>query len=158
MRRAPAAPFVGADRHPLRVPCYDLGLVYHLTREPIDVAGVLSAMQDPACGGLAFFLGMVRDHSRGQRVLKLHYEAFEEMAVAEMKRIGEGVLREVDVAKIAVVHRVGELAIGDVAVITAAASPHRSEAFRACQLLINRVKQDVPIWKKEFFPDSATWV
>lgn len=132
--------------------------MYRLTRESIDVSGVLASLQDPACGGLAFFLGTVRNHANGRKVLRLHYEAFEAMAVREMERIGKGVLQEVEVTKIAVVHRLGDLEIGDVAVITAAASAHRSEAFRACQLLINRVKQDVPIWKKEFFEDAATWV
>ena len=132
--------------------------MYQLTREPIDVAGVLETLEDPACGGLAVFLGTVRNHSGGQRVLRLLYEAYDRMALAEMERIGESVMREVQVSKVVIIHRIGELQIGDVAVITAAAAPHRSEAFRACQLLINRVKQDVPIWKKEFFEATAAWV
>lgn len=132
--------------------------MFQLVRAPIDVPAVLAALQDPACGGLSFFLGIVRNHAQGKAVDRLFYEAYEPMALSEMEKIGAHARREFSVAHVAIVHRLGTLEIGDVAVVTAAAAPHRSEAFRACQFLIDRVKQDVPIWKKEFLPESSVWV
>jgi molybdopterin synthase catalytic subunit len=132
--------------------------MFQLVRSPIAVSSVLEAISDPACGGLTFFLGTVRNHAQGKDVTRLHYEAYEVMALSEMAKIGELARREFAVAHVAIVHRLGTLEIGDVAVLTAASAPHRIEAFRACQFLIDRVKQDVPIWKKEFFTESAQWV
>lgn len=132
--------------------------MFLLTRDPIQVPAILDAMADPACGGFVFFLGTVRNHSEDRPVQRLHYEAYEQMAVAEMAKIGELARREFTISRTAIVHRLGTLEIGDIAVATAVAAAHRSEAFRACRFLIDRVKQDVPIWKKEFFADSAVWV
>ncbi|MFN7974181.1 MAG: molybdenum cofactor biosynthesis protein MoaE [Acidobacteriota bacterium] len=132
--------------------------MFQLVTKPIDVEAVLRAVGDPTCGGLAFFLGTVRNHDQGKRVLRLHYEAYESMALREMEKIGELCRVELGAVKVAIVHRLGTMEVGEASVVTAASAPHRSEAFRACQFLIDRLKQDVPIWKKEITDESAAWV
>ena len=132
--------------------------MFLLVQEPIDVMSVLQAVEEPSCGAVNLFLGTVRDHSKGKTVLKLHYEAYAPMALQQMEAIGELAQRKFGVTSVAVVHRLGTLMVGDVSVAVAVASPHRGEAFRACRFVINRIKQDVPIWKKEFTEKRAAWV
>jgi molybdopterin synthase catalytic subunit len=104
------------------------------------------------------FLGMVRDHNDGRAVVKLEYEAYPAMALAEMKRIAEELTAETPGVRLAVLHRTGPLVVGDVAVVCAASAPHRGEAYAACRGLIDRVKARVPIWKREHGPEGAYWV
>ncbi len=129
-----------------------------LTHDPIDVNRVLMAIQDPASGGIAIFMGVVRDNSAGNPVRMLEYHAYESMAIAKMRSLAETAVTEFQLRRVAIVHRLGELQIGEAAVITAVSAPHRSEAFRACRFLIDQLKQDVPIWKKECFADHVAWV
>ena len=118
---------------------------------------VVRAVGGPGMGGLVTFTGMVRDHARGERIERLEYEAYVEMAEKVMREIAEEVERETG-ARVAVLHRIGTLAVGDLAVVIAAAAPHRAEAFAAARATIDRLKERVPIWKKEFGAGGAVWV
>src|SRR5689334_15607911 len=102
----------------------------------------------PGAGGIATFVGVVRDTNDGRAVTRLEYSAYESMAKREMARIAEQVEGEIEGARVSALHRVGSLEVGDIAVVCAASAPHRGEAFRACRLLIDRIKEQVPIWKR----------
>lgn len=126
-----------------------------LVREPIDVA----ALQDvgAADGALCLFLGVVRGENEGRRVVRLEYEAYEEMALPLIEEIAGRARAQFGVSEVRIVHRLGVLQVGEVSVAVAAASPHRAEAFAACRFAIDTLKAEVPIWKKEFFADGAVW-
>lgn len=129
-----------------------------LTERPIELAELVAAVQSPDRGGVAVFLGLVRNHHAGRAVLRLDYSAYGPMAEAECARIVAEVAARHDAA-IALRHRVGPLEIGDAAVAIAAASAHREAAFAACRLAIDEVKRRVPIWKREHYADgSVAWV
>ncbi|MGE0398364.1 MAG: molybdopterin converting factor subunit 1 [Kofleriaceae bacterium] len=139
-------PVAGGGRHVL------------LLETPLSLDRVVAAVSGPGMGGIVTFTGMVRDHARGKRVVRLDYSAYAGMATKEMTRIIEGIEREVPSARLAVEHRIGSLAVGDLAVVIAAAAPHRAEAFDACRQMIERLKESVPIWKREHGDDGSTWV
>ena len=125
---------------------------------PLDVTEVLDALTDPAAGGIDVFVGAVRDHDRDQGVTGLEYSAHP-TALAKLQEVAESVARRYDVLALAAVHRVGRLAIGDIAVIVATATAHRAEAFEASRALIDELKDTVPIWKHQLFADgSDEWV
>lgn len=126
--------------------------------ERLSVDAVMELVRHPSAGAIALFLGTVRDHNAGQIVTALEYSAYESMAVAEMARIVDELEAELPVVRLAAHHRIGELQIGDAAIVCAASSPHRDEAFRAGRLLIDRIKERVPIWKREKGPDGSWWV
>lgn len=129
-----------------------------LRETPLSVDEVRAAVADPAAGGLAIFAGAVRDHDHGRAVLRLRYSAHP-TAAAELYRVAEKVAASYQVRALAAVHRLGELNVGDLAVITAVACDHRAEAFDACRMLIDELKVTVPIWKQQLFADgSAQWV
>jgi molybdopterin synthase catalytic subunit len=136
----------GADRHAL------------LRADALSLDRCIAAVGDPGMGGIATFTGMVRRHSRGITVDHLEYEAYAPMAVRVMTQLCDEIEAEIAGVKLAVEHRVGRLEIGDVAVVIAAAAPHRAEAFAACRAMIDRLKDRVPIWKKEVGDDGAEWV
>lgn len=115
-------------------------------------------VQDDSCGGLALFVGTVRNHTKGKEVLKLEFSAYEPMAVKEMDLIASKAIETFGIHKIAIHHAVGNLEIGEVPVIIAVSSAHREAAFQACQFAIDTLKETVPIWKKEFFEDGEIWV
>ena len=129
-----------------------------LSATPIDLAALIAGIQSPAHGGVASFLGQVRDHHDGRIVRRLEYSAYGPMAEEECARI----VAEAEArwpVRVALAHRVGALEIGDTAVAVAAAGAHRDEAFAACRFVIEEVKRRVPIWKKEFYQDGAVeWV
>jgi len=129
-----------------------------LTDQPLSLDRCLAAVRGEGMGGIVTFTGMVRLHSRGAVIDHLEYEAYAPMAVKVMARLCEEIEAEIAGARLAVEHRVGHLAIGDVAVVIAAAAPHRAEAFAACRAMIDRLKDRVPIWKKEVSVDGASWV
>lgn len=112
----------------------------------------------PSAGGIATFLGVVRDHSEGRAVTRLEYSAYDAMAVREMQRIADEIAAEIGDVRLCALHRTGSLDVGDAAIVCAASAPHRDEAFRACRALIDRIKERVPIWKREIGPDGAAWV
>ena len=112
----------------------------------------------PECGGIDVFIGTVRDATKGKPVTKLEFEAYESMALNEMKKIAADVLQKWPVQKILIHHRTGTLAIGEVPVVIAVAAAHRAAAFDACRYTIDTLKETVPIWKKEIFEDGEIWV
>ena len=125
---------------------------------PLSVDEVARAVSRPSAGGTAVFIGSVRDHSGGQAVTELEYSAYPSMAVKQMSVIIDALEAELGDVQLAIVHRVGRLAIGDLAVVCAASASHRGLAFQACQLLIDLVKEEVPIWKREHGPNGPHWV
>jgi molybdopterin synthase catalytic subunit len=129
-----------------------------LREEPLSVDEVRACVSDPAAGAIALFAGTVRDTDGGHGVARLSYSAHPS-AAAELRRVAEKVATEFDVLALAAVHRVGDLDIGDLAVVVAVSCPHRGEAFDACRMLIDTLKHEVPIWKHQIFADgSAEWV
>lgn len=125
---------------------------------PLSVEEVLAAVDDPAAGGIDVFIGTVRDTDGGKGVTGLGYSAHPS-AAARMRDVAEKVVAEHDVVRLAAVHRVGDLAIGDLAVVVAVSCGHRGEAFAACKMLIDDIKASVPIWKHQLFVDGSTeWV
>ncbi len=134
------------------------GSLAALRSAPLSLDELLAAVRSPGCGGIVTFIGVVRDHSRGQSIEHLEYEAYEPMAEAEMQRIAGEVRARWPGARIALTHRVGRLEIGEAAVMIAVAAPHRAEAFEACRYAIDTLKQSVPIWKKEFGTEGTSWV
>lgn len=129
-----------------------------LTREPLDRDALAALVVHPSAGALVIFEGVVRDHARGRAVEYLEYEAFVEMADPQMRAIAATVRERWGIARVAIAHRFGRMAVGDTSVIIAVASPHRAEAFDACRYIIDTLKTTVPIWKKEIGPDGAEWV
>ena len=129
-----------------------------LTHEPLSLDALHAAVAHPGAGAIVTFSGLVRDENEGHAVEVLEYSAYEPMAVAEMKRIVEALEREFTGVRVAVGHRLGELRVGDLAVVCVASSKHRPAAFAATRACIDRIKENVPIWKREHGPHGATWV
>jgi molybdopterin synthase catalytic subunit len=127
-----------------------------LQREPIDLAALHAV--SPADGALCLFVGVVRNENGGKAVLRLEYEAYEEMALPMMADIESETRGRWAVTEVKIVHRLGPLSIGEASVAVAVASPHRAEAFAACRHAIDTLKAKVPIWKKEFYADGSLWL
>lgn len=125
---------------------------------PLSVDDAIAAVRDSGFGGIVVFLGTVRDRSRGKGVTHLEYEAYAEMAEAKMREIAQRLEKEHAPLRVVMHHRVGDLAIGDIAVIVAAGAPHRDAAFTAARAAIDELKTVVPIWKKEHSDDGAIWI
>jgi molybdopterin synthase catalytic subunit len=139
----------------------DLAAIIRITREPLDSAAIRAledAVSYPGAGGIVTFTGVVRDNARGKRVLALEYDAYPEMAQAQMAEIATEVAQRWPESRLAMAHRVGPLAISEASVVVVAACPHRAEAFDACRYAIDALKARVPIWKKEFYEDGEEWV
>jgi len=124
----------------------------------LSIDACYTAVRDPACGGICLFVGTIRNHNKGKTVTHLDFESYEPMAIKEMRRIADKAVEEHGLHKVAVHHRVGSLAIGDIAVIIAVSSHHRAAAFAGCEQVIDELKEHVPIWKKEFLEDGSYWV
>ncbi len=129
-----------------------------LLDEPLSLERCVAAVTSERAGGVVTFTGAVRCHSGGRAVAYLEYEAYAAMAVKIMVALCDEIEREVQGVRLAVEHRLGRLQVGELAVVIAAAAAHRAEAFTACRALIDRLKQRVPIWKKEVGPDGSEWV
>jgi molybdenum cofactor biosynthesis protein MoaC len=153
-----SGPVARPEHAPAPAPAPALAPLVALRDAPLSVDEAIAHVTHDAAGAVCVFLGRVRDHNDGRAVVKLEYEAYPSMAVAEMTRVAEGIAGEVRGVRLAVTHRTGSLAVGDVAVVCAASAPHRDEAYRACRALIDRVKARVPIWKREHGPEGAWWV
>jgi molybdopterin synthase catalytic subunit len=126
---------------------------------PLSLDEVAGAVADPAAGAVCTFTGTVRDHSEAGSVTGLSYEAWHELAEERLAELAAEISERWSVCSVAIVHRVGELAVGEASVIVAVSAPHRAEAFEACRHGIERLKQDVPIWKKEgLVSGEAHWV
>lgn len=129
-----------------------------LTTSPLDVQHCINFVSNDASGGIDVFIGTVRNATKGKPVLRLEFEAYEPMAIAEMRKIAEQAVEKFSVQRIALHHRIGTLEIGAAAVVIAVSAPHRAAAFDACRYCIDTLKETVPIWKKEIFENGEIWV
>lgn len=130
---------------------------FYLGASPLVQARAVAAVERRAAGGVVTFIGKVREHSHGHRIHHLEYEAYLPMALRVMRQIAGAVEAAIAGAQVAIHHRLGWLGVGEIAVVIAAAAPHRAEAFDACRAAIDQLKRDVPIWKREVAVDGATW-
>ena len=131
---------------------------FKIVNAPIDPATLTAEVLTDADGAICTFQGVARRYSRGREVVHLEYEAYPEMAERKLAEIGDELRVKFGVERVAIHHRTGVLAIGEASVVIAVASPHRKEAFAACQYAIDRIKQTVPIWKKEVWSDGQQWI
>ncbi|WP_329609976.1 molybdenum cofactor biosynthesis protein [Microaerobacter geothermalis] len=129
-----------------------------ITEEPVSIEQVISKVVHPDAGAVNSFIGTVRELTKGKKTLYLEYEAYVPMALRKMKQIGDEIKKKWPDAKVAITHRIGHLEISDVAVVIAVSTPHRHDSFEACRYAIERIKEMVPIWKKEFWEDGESWV
>jgi molybdopterin synthase catalytic subunit len=129
-----------------------------IVRGPIDLDEVLDSVKSPKAGAIDVFMGTTRNHSDGREVLFLEYVAYEPMAVKLMEAIGAEARRRWAIDRFAIVHRVGRVEVGDASVVIAVSAAHRRQAFEACRYVIDALKRDIPIWKKEAFSDGEVWV
>jgi molybdopterin converting factor subunit 1 len=131
--------------------------LFELVRDPIPVSEIVALLKAPGEGAVVVFEGIVRNHSGGRRTLYLDYEAYESMALAKLREIGAAMRERFAVDHVALIHRLGRLAIGETSVLVAVSAPHRGAAFDACRFGIDTLKRTAPIWKKEYFEDGAVW-
>ena len=117
-----------------------------------------AAVADPAAGAICTFVGTTRENNVGRKVLRLEYEAYEAMALSEIRKLAEEAGRRWEITRIAITHRIGVVEIGETSVAIAVSAPHRAEAFEACRFAIDRLKEIVPIWKKEHFEGGEVWI
>lgn len=129
-----------------------------ITSEKLNLQECYDFVQEPSCGGIALFVGTVRNKTQNKEVTLLDFSTYEAMALKELEKIGFTALENFDIEKIAIHHAKGELKIGDIPVIISVSSAHRKAAFEACQFAIDTLKDTVPIWKKEHFADGEVWV
>jgi molybdopterin synthase catalytic subunit len=129
-----------------------------ITDEPLDAQAITAGVRSETNGAVVTFLGTTRRLTRGREVLHLEYEAYRPMADSKLAEIAVEMRERWSVEDIAIAHRLGRLEVSEISLVVAVASPHRGEAFAACQYCVDRIKQTVPIWKKEFFEDGEVWV
>ena len=134
------------------------GGAFRLTDDPIDLSGLLAEVADERAGAVATFLGTTRVHSRGRSVLHLEYEAYAGMAEQVMEEIAAGLLARYDLCRVAMIHRVGRVGIGETSVAIAVSAPHRADALAACRDAIDTLKLEVPLWKKEVYEGGEEWI
>ena len=134
------------------------GGAFRLSEEPIDPAAVIREVADEHAGGIATFIGTTRIHSRGRVVRYLEYEAYEGMAEQVMAELAEDLKRRYSLCQVAITHRVGRVDVGELSVVIAVSAPHRAEALAACKEAIDRLKEIVPLWKKEVYEGGEEWI
>jgi molybdopterin converting factor subunit 1 len=148
-------PVSGGSETVIRDPA---GHVFAITRQPIDCRRLSDLLQRPEDGAVVVFEGIVRNNTKGRETAHLEYECYEQMALEQMARIGKAIASQFAIGRVGIIHRLGRLGIGEVSVAVIATAPHRKAAFDSALEGINRLKREVPIWKKEFFADGAVWV
>ncbi len=131
---------------------------FRVSSDPVDFAALSAAVADPAAGAIVSFAGVVRNRSRGKAVSHLDYEAYGAMAERVMAQIAEEMAARWGLCAIAMTHRVGRLAVGEASIGVAVSAPHRGEAFAACAYAMDRIKEILPVWKKEHAEDGSYWV
>jgi molybdopterin synthase catalytic subunit len=136
----------------------EVGVMFEVTPDPLDARRVEAAVAHPGAGAICTFSGIVRDNSRGRPVTHLEYEAFAEMATRQMRKIADEIAERWPEARVAMIHRTGRLEIGEPSVIVSTSAPHRAEAIAACKWGIDRLKETVPVWKKEHASDGTFWI
>ena len=129
-----------------------------ITNNVINTQSVIDKTLHDSCGAVVTFIGAVRNNSEGKKVLYLEYEAYSKMAQKKLEEIAAEAKKKWPVEEVAVTHRLGRMEIGDISVVIAVSSGHRAAAFQACQYTIDRIKEIVPIWKKEFYEDGSAWI
>ena len=129
-----------------------------LTKKPLDPEKITAKVRRDTNGAVVTFLGTTRDNFEGRTVLTLEYEAFDEMAVKKLQEVRQELMAEFGLEQIAISHRIGTVGIGEISLVIAVGSPHRKEAFNACHTAVDRIKEVVPIWKKEVYQDGSRWV
>ncbi len=129
-----------------------------LTTSPIDITSVARRVVPPECGATVTLDGYVRKFTKGRETLYLVYEAYDEMAMKEMRKLIDAAHSKLEISNIGIVHRTGRLEIGETSVVISVAAPHRKAAFDACEWLIAELKRTVPIWKKEVYADGEEWI
>jgi molybdopterin converting factor subunit 1 len=137
---------------------HGVGILFELTPDPLDARRMEVAVSHKGAGAICTFTGVVRDNSRGRSVTHLDYEAYAEMAIAQMRKIGDEIAERWPEARVAMAHRTGQLDIGEASVVVSVSCPHRAEAIAACKWGIDRLKESVPIWKKEHAADGTYWI
>jgi molybdopterin synthase catalytic subunit len=136
----------------------NLNIEILLSEGELSIKDCQQFVSEEGVGGIVHFIGTVRNNTKGNRVLKLDFEAYKPLAVSEMKKIAEVAIEKYDITKVAIHHRIGALGIGEIPVIIAVSAPHRAAAFEACQYAIDTLKETVPIWKKEYLEGGEVWV
>jgi molybdopterin synthase catalytic subunit/molybdopterin converting factor small subunit len=134
------------------------GVLFELTEETLDARRLEAAVAHAGAGAICTFTGIVRDSSRGEEITHLEYEAYGAMVEKQMRAIAEEIAERWPEARVAMAHRTGQLEVGEASVVITASCPHREEAFAACKWGIDRLKESVPIWKKEFAASGAVWI
>jgi len=129
-----------------------------LTTEPIDITSVARRVVPPECGATVTLDGYVRKFTKGRETIYLIYEAYDEMAIKEMKKLVDQAHQQFEIVTVGIVHRTGRLEIGETSVVISVAAPHRRAAFETCEWLIRELKRTVPIWKKEIYADGEQWI
>lgn len=129
-----------------------------LLKRDLDSSEAEAFVTNENCGGIVTFVGTVRKFTKGKEVERLEFEAYEPMAIKEMTKIAETILKKYPAQRVSIHHRVGLLPLKGIAVVISVACPHRKDAFAACEFAIDTLKETVPIWKKEIFTDGAVWV
>jgi molybdopterin synthase catalytic subunit len=132
--------------------------MFRITRTPIVLDRLLGAVRDPGAGAVVVFLGTTRNRNAGRRVVRLEYEAYERMALAEMRRLAAQAKRRWRLRRVAMAHRIGLVPVGQASVAIVVSAGHRAEGFAACRWLIDRLKEIVPIWKREHFRGGRVWI
>ena len=132
--------------------------MFRVVRAPIDLQELVRAVTDPAAGAIVTFIGTTRNNNDGRKVLALDYDAYPEMAEKELQRIGDDAKKKWRIERMAIVHRIGPVAITEASVIIAVSAAHRDDAFQACRFAIEEIKKTVPIWKKELFEGGELWI
>ncbi len=132
--------------------------MFVVTREPLDPARLVEAVRRDESGAVVLFYGVVRNHNEGRRVHHLEYDAYERMAEKKLREVAEETKRRFPVDDIAIAHRAGRLEIGETSLLVAVSSAHRADAFEAAHYCVDRIKQVVPIWKKEVWDDGSAWL
>jgi molybdopterin synthase catalytic subunit len=131
---------------------------FEISQEPINIQSVIDKVVQREAGAITTFIGTVRELTHGKKTLYLVYEAYEPMAIKKLEQIGQEIEEKWSGSKVAITHRVGKLDITDIAVVIAVSTPHRADSYEANRYAIERIKQIVPIWKKEHWEDGQEWI
>ena len=132
--------------------------MFAITREPLDPRSLVEAVRCDECGAVVLFYGVVRNENLGRSVRYLEYDAYEAMALKKLRAVADEVRAKFPVTDIGVLHRIGRLEVGETSLLVAVSSGHRREAFEACHYAVDRIKETVPIWKKEVWEDGSEWI
>ncbi|ADC48621.1 molybdopterin converting factor (subunit 2) [Alkalihalophilus pseudofirmus OF4] len=132
--------------------------LYEITRDPISIEAIVKKVEHPHAGAINTFIGTVRELTHGKRTIYLAYEAYESMAVKKLAQIGEEIKKKWPDTRAAITHRIGQLKISEIAVVIAVSTPHRNDSYEASRYAIERIKEIVPIWKKEHWEDGEKWM